>query len=45
MDLNEIVTKKPLKGINTFLFGDNRQGKCGIGTDTPFIVNPQSLYA
>ena len=31
IDLATKVTIKPKKGMNTFFFGDNREGKCGLG--------------
>jgi hypothetical protein len=39
-DLNDKITKKAKYGINTYFFGDNRQGKCGTGNDDPFVIEP-----
>jgi len=41
-DLGDIVAehKRPIPGTNTLLFGDNRQGKCGVGKDDDFIKKP-----
>lgn len=30
---------KPKPGKNTFTFGDNRQGKCGVGSFDDFVIN------
>jgi hypothetical protein len=37
---NKVTTAKSQKGINTYFFGDNRQGKCGIGNDEPYVMRP-----
>ena len=34
-----------MPGANTYLFGDNRDGKCGIGSLEPFTYEPRNLYA
>ena len=46
-DLGNTVAenKRPLPGTNTMLFGDNRQGKCGVGKQEHFVHNPSGLYA
>ena len=36
---------KPKKGRNTYMFGDNRLGKCGLGSLESFVFQPQSLFA
>eukprot|EP00347_Sterkiella_histriomuscorum_P017345 403349742 len=43
-DLNDKNVKKPKRGINTYFFGDNRQGKCGLGNDDPFVMDPKCLF-
>ena len=43
-DLNDKVVKKLKNGGNTYCFGDNRFGKCGIGSNDPFIKIPQHLF-
>ena len=43
-DLNDKNLKKPKNGINTYFFGDNRQGKCGMGNDDPFVYEPRYLF-
>lgn len=40
VDLNDKSQKKPHRGINTFFFGDNRNGKCGIGNEEQFALEP-----
>jgi len=37
--------KKPFRGINAYMFGDNRDGKCGVGSEDAFIYKPSHLYA
>ena len=37
--------KKPIKGTNAFMFGDNREGKCGVASEEPFIYRPYPLFA
>jgi alpha-tubulin suppressor-like RCC1 family protein len=44
IDLNNRVTHKPKKGINTYFFGDNRQGKCGVGISDPYVIKPQGIF-
>jgi hypothetical protein len=39
-DLNNIEKKKVEKGETTFFFGDNRQGRCGVGSSTSLIKTP-----
>mmetsp|Transcript_40047 Transcript_40047/g.61242 ORF Transcript_40047/g.61242 Transcript_40047/m.61242 type:complete len:138 (+) Transcript_40047:178-591(+) len=39
------VERHPLKGINAYMFGDNREGKCGIGSEETFITRPSYLFA
>lgn len=43
-DLQAKVTLKPRKGINTYFFGDNRQGKCGVGHEEGFVTRPQCVF-
>lgn len=38
----KMASKK--KGVNTYFFGDNRQGKCGIGNDEALVTKPQCLF-
>lgn len=40
---NKPAPPRTLKGINTYFFGDNRQGKCGIGNDEPYVKRPQCI--
>ena len=44
IDLNMKVTHKPKKAINTYFFGDNRNGKCGVGHDEAFVTRPQCVF-
>jgi alpha-tubulin suppressor-like RCC1 family protein len=44
IDLANRVTTKPKKGINTYFFGDNRQGKCGVGHADPYVLRPQGVF-
>jgi hypothetical protein len=39
-DLNDKMVKKLVNGDNTYCFGDNRYGKCGIGSDVNFVNEP-----
>ena len=34
---------KPIQGKNTFMFGDNREGKCGQDSLDSFIYLPSDL--
>lgn len=43
-DLSAKNLKKPKGGINTYFFGDNRSGKCGVGNDDPLITDPKCLF-
>jgi alpha-tubulin suppressor-like RCC1 family protein len=41
---NKVVNPKSGKGLNTYFFGDNRQGKCGLGNEEAYVVKPSYLF-
>mmetsp|Transcript_676 Transcript_676/g.375 ORF Transcript_676/g.375 Transcript_676/m.375 type:complete len:82 (+) Transcript_676:318-563(+) len=43
-DLSEKVRVVPVKGENTYFFGDNRDGRCGVNLDEHHIKKPQGLF-
>lgn len=45
-DLEKVPDRvKQIAGVNTFAFGDNRNGKCGVGQpDQMFVTQPSRLY-
>jgi alpha-tubulin suppressor-like RCC1 family protein len=40
IDLGNKATIKPKKGMNTYFFGDNREGKCGVGNGEVNVKRP-----
>jgi len=44
-DLEDKAVKEATKGANTYFFGDNRQGKCGVGSEKLYAEKPGALFA